>query len=226
VSAAAHRAWRVVVRLDDFLWFSSHEWGGNNETASVLHGYALSFAFSGTERVLSVGGVPDYDRDLDALDVYCTPARMLRTTQTRHRTALTFNSVDEPTQLTQALRIGDKVNDPKFGKRQVLVPGLRFELVAFTRRSFALPRVLRLGKKRSPIVREECEELRGHAFHSDDAVTPSHAVSPLDVEGEVVRCLFQSIPPHLVYERADIRNDQFFRDGPFIVHVPKRVRGW
>jgi CRISPR type I-D-associated protein Csc1 len=219
------RAWRVVARLDDFLWFASYEWGSNNETAPVLHGYALSFAMSGTERVLSLGGVPNYADDLAPLDIYCTPARLIPGGP-RQRTVITFNSVDGPTLLTQALAIGEKVNDPKFGKRQVLVPGLRFELVAFTRRGFELPRVFRLGKKRSPVVREQAVELTGRRFHADDETTPFHAINPLDVSGDVTRCLVRSIPPHLIYEWASIRADEFIRDGNLVVHVPARVRSW
>lgn len=217
---------RGVLRLDDFLWFASHEWGSNNETASLLHGYALSFALSGTERTLAWGGVPRYDEDLAALDVYCSPGRLIATPRRALRTVLTFNSVDGPTQLTQALAIGDKVNDPKFGKRQVLVPGLRFELVAFTRRGFELPRVFRLGKKRSPVVVERATQIEGRRFRSEAEIWAWHAVNPLDVSGEVTRCVPRSIPPHLVYERASIRNDEFVRDGEIVVHVPKRVRSW
>jgi CRISPR-associated protein Csc1 len=220
------RLWRVVLRLDDFLWFASHEWGGSNETATVLHGYALSFALSGIERTIAWGGVPHYKEDLESLEIYCTPARLLPPPRGALRTVLTFNSVDEPTQLTQALAIGDKVNDPKFGKRQVLVPGLRFELVAFTRQGFDLPRVFRLGKKRSPVVCEEKTPIDGPRFHSSDELSPFHAVSPLDVSGEVTRCVFRSIPPHLVYERASIKNDEFVRDGEMLVHVPARIRSW
>jgi hypothetical protein len=35
-----------------------------------------------------------------------------------------------------------------------------------------------------------------------------------------------SIPPHLVYDRAAIEDDDFVRDGQRIVHVPERVRRW
>lgn len=220
------RLWRVVLRLDDFLWFASHEWGSDNETAPAFHGYALSFALSGTERTLAWGGVPRYDEDLASLDVYCTPGRLMATPRRALRTVITFNSVDGPTQLTQALAIGEKVNDPKFGKRQMLVPGLRFELVVFTRRGFELPRVFRLGKKRSPVVCECAIPVAGRRFHSDDDIEPSHAVSPLDVSGQVTRCVPRSIPPHLIYERASIKNDEFVRDGKVVVHIPARVRSW
>lgn len=214
----------LIIRLDDFLWFASYEWGNNNETAPILHGYALSFALGARERIIGIGGIPTYDEDLRELDVYCTPGRLLSSTGTRQRGALMFNSVEEPTQLTQALRIDAKANDPKFGRRQVLLPGLRFELVGFTRRNAVLPRVFRLGKKRSPVVIEQAEQLDGFVF--EGAATPSHAVNPLDVTGRVLRCIPRSIPPHLVYERADIENDVFVRSESMFVHVPGRVRAW
>ena len=227
MSGPSLRVWKVVLRLDDFLWFSSYEWGNDNETAPMLHGYALSFAMSGLERVVAVGGVPRYAEDLDQVDIYCTPARLvLDQPRGRQRTVFTFNSVDGPTQLTQALAIGEKANDPKFGKRQVLVPGLRFELVAFTRNGYSLPRVFRLGKKRSPVVRESLVELRGNMFRIDEEVEPSHAINPLDVAGEVTRAIIRPLPPHLVYEKAFIKRDDFIRDGSLLVHVPERVKSW
>jgi len=219
------RIFRAVIRLDDFLWFASYEWGGDNETAPLIHNYALSFALSGQDRVDTGGGVPNYDEDLRSIDVYCTPARLMPL-RLKHgqRTVLTFNSVDNPTQLTQALRVGEKVNDPKIGKRQVLLPGLRFQLFAFTRRGAVLPRVFRLGKKRSPVVVEECEQLRVTLFKGSE--TTCHAVSPLDISGKVVRCVPRAIPPHLVYEWASIEDDTFLRTAHGVVHLPERVRNW
>jgi hypothetical protein len=139
-------------------------------------------------------------------------------------TTFTFNSVDEPTQLTQALGIGDKVNDPKIGRRQVLVPGLRFEFVAFTRDAFRLPRVTRLGKKRSPVVIERVEPIPGAVFQG--TASPDHALNPLDVAGRVLRYVPIAIPPHLIYDRAEVEDDEFIRAGNRAIHVPKRVRSW
>lgn len=222
----------VTLRLDDFLWFASFEWAGDSETALFLHSYALSFALGGRDRVIA-DTVPRYEEDLAELSVYCTPARILnRPVGPSGRgpragqlsTTFTFNSVDEPTQLTQALRIGAKVNDPKIGRRQVLVPGLRFQFVAFTRDAFRLPRVVRLGKKRSPVVIERVESISGSTFRG--AASPDHAVNPLDIAGRVRRYVPVAIPPHLIYDRAEIEEDEFIREGDRVVHVPKRVLSW
>lgn len=222
----------VTLRLDDFLWFASFEWAGDSDTALFLHSFALSIALGGREHILG-GTVPQYEEDLNALSVYCTPARLdprfsrarpYNAGQAQLSTSFTFNSIDEPTQLTQALRLGDKVNDPKLGRRQVLVPGLRFEFVAFTRNAFQVPRVARLGKKRSPVVIERVERISGHRFRGD--ATPDHAVNPLDVEGRVVRYVPVAIPPHLIFDRAEIQQDEFIRAGNHVIHVPVRVRLW
>lgn len=231
--AAGLEAQFVTLRLDDFLWFASFEWAGDSETALFLHSYALSFALGGRDRVVA-GVVPRYEEDLAELSVYCTPARLLDRAAApggllgwhagQLRTTFTFNSVDEPTQLTQALRIGPKVNDPKIGRRQVLVPGLRFQFVAFTRDGFRLPRVVRLGKKRSPVVLEDVEPISGARFRG--GASPDHAVNPLDVDGRVLRYVPAAIPPHLIYDRAEIEEDEFIRAGNRVVHIPKRVRSW
>ena len=215
----------VTLRLDDYLWFASFEWGREIETAPLLHGYALSFALASVERVVALGGTPNYDKDLLNLDLYCTPATLsTRSASARQRGVFTYNSVDNPTQLTQALRIGDKANDPKFGRRHVLLPGLRFDLVVFLRNGAVLPRVFRLGKKRSPVVVERAELLTGRAFHGD--AVPDHAVNPRDVEGHVRSCIPRPMPPHMIYERASIADDEFVRTERMIVHVPQRVRAW
>ncbi len=219
------RAFDVILRLDDYLWFSSHEWGNNNETTALVHNYALSFALSGGDRILAFGGTPDYEGDLATLDVYCSPARLLADQSIRQlRAVFTFNSIDGPTQRTQALRIGEKVNDPKFGKRQVLYPGLRFHFVAFTRNAFDLPRVFRLGKKRSPVVIETIKEIRGNTFEGTEQ--PNHAVNPLDVAGVVEDCIMHLMPPHMIYEEATIAGDHFLRAGADAFHIPKRVMQW
>lgn len=226
MSSSNFRIHWLRLRLDDYLWFASLEWGNDNETSAVIHGYALSFALSGRERAFAIGGVPTYDEDLSAVDVYATPARLADRRWSRGlRSVLTFNSIDNPTLLTAVPRIADgKSNDPKFGKRQVLLPGLRFELAAFTRGQATFPRVFRLGKKRSPVVVEESREVRGSAFRG--SAEPSHAINPLDVSGTVTECILHSIPPHLVYERAAIEDDEFVRDGRLVIHVPERVRRW
>jgi CRISPR-associated protein Csc1 len=223
------RVLRLTLRLDDYLWFASYEWGKEIETAPVLHSYALSFALSGREKVIATGGVPDYEADLAEIDVYCTPARLIldRSPSPRRRAVLTYNSVENPTLLTESKRLaGGKSNDPKFGRRQVLVPGLRFDLVAFVRRDCPLPRVFRLGKKRSPVVIEDAQEITGRANSVEEPRVPSHAINPLDVTGQVLSCVPRVLPPHMVYETAEIRDDVFISTPTGPVHVPERVRRW
>jgi CRISPR type I-D-associated protein Csc1 len=226
MSTHSFRIHWLKLRLDDYLWFASLEWGNDNETSPMIHGYALSFALSGQERAFAIGGVPSYEEDLLALDVYATPARLVDERRSRGlRAVLTFNSIDGPTLLTSVPRIAEgKANDPKFGRRQVLLPGLRFEFVAFTRGSAVIPRVFRLGKKRSPVVVEECHEVGGSTFRGN--AVPSHAINPRDVSSSVTECIVHSIPPHLVYDRAAIEDDEFVRDGQRVIHVPERVRRW
>lgn len=220
-----YRTFALTLRLHDYLWFASLEWGNDNETAPVIHAYALSFALSGHGRTFDEGGVPTYEDDLAAIDLYATPARVLTTPKRGARSSFTFNSIDDPSQLTEIKwHAAGKSNDPKFGKRQVLNPGLLFECVVFTKHDAPIPRVFRLGKKRSPVVVESRVELRGKPFEGQGV--PSHAVNPRDVTGRVTECIPLSIPPHMVYERAAIEDDTFLRQGATLVHVPRRVREW
>jgi hypothetical protein len=100
------------------------------------------------------------------------------------------------------------------------LPGFSFYL--FARASFRPPSVVRLGKKGCPI-RLDWQEITGAlALFVDNAVRPTHAVNPLDVQGEIVAYEPLPIPPHLIFRVAEIQKDWFVFAGEHIVHVPHR----
>jgi hypothetical protein len=82
--------------------------------------------------------------------------------------------------------------------------------------------VVRLGKKGCP-VRLEWEEITpAVAVLFDKSVRPSHAVNPLDIQGEILSYEPLPIPPHLIFRVAEIRNDWFVFSGEHRVHLPRR----
>jgi CRISPR-associated protein Csc1 len=210
----------------DYLWFSSIEISKTASTVPLIHNYALTYAITGFSSS-AYRVAPQYAQDLARMSAYATPARgHAHVTYTR----LTQNAINSRTLRTDDAPRGS--NSPALGWRLVIDPvwrgglnsdsaeGFRFYL--FAQSSFRLPVVVRLGKKGCP-VRLEWEEINpAVALLKDEPVRPTHAINPLDVEGEIQTYYPVAIPPHLVLQFADIAQDWFVFSGEHRVHVPRR----
>ncbi|MFQ5802017.1 MAG: type I-D CRISPR-associated protein Cas5/Csc1 [Candidatus Methylomirabilales bacterium] len=212
----------------DYLWFSSFEISKTAATLPLIHNYALSYALSGYSYGVYVGNTPRYAEDLDAMSVYATPARPQGPVS---RTRFTQNAVNSRTLRTDDAPRGS--NSPSIGWRLVLDPvwqngAIELNLFGFTfylfaRSTFRPPSVIRLGKKSCP-VRLDWEEITpAVAVLADKPVRPTHAVNPLDIQGEIISYDPLPIPPHLIFRVAEIRNDWFVFSEEHRVHVPHRV---
>jgi CRISPR-associated protein Csc1 len=214
----------------DYLWFSSFEISKTAATAPLIHNYALSYALSGYSYGIYSGNAPRYAEDLDRMLVYATPARSEGTVQ---RTRFTQNAVNSRTLRTDDAPKG--INSPALGWRLVLNPVWRdrvgevehgFTFYVFADSAHPPPALVRLGKKGCPI-RVEWEEIaNAQCVFVESSVTPSHAVNPLDVSGQIVTYEPVSIPPHLVMRRAEIKADWFVISGEHRVQVPRRFTAW
>jgi len=211
----------------DYLWFSSFEISKTAATSPLIHNYALSYALSGYSYGVYVGNTPRYADDLDVMPAYATPARPQASVS---RTRFTQNAVNSRTLRTDDAPRGS--NSPALGWRLVLDPvwckaaaeanfsGFAFYL--FTRGLFRPPSVVRLGKKGCP-VRLEWEEISpAVAILTDKEVRPTHAIDPLDIQGEILSYEPLPIPPHLIFRVAELRNDWFIFSGDHRVHLPRR----
>jgi CRISPR type I-D-associated protein Csc1 len=212
----------------DYLWFSSFEISKTAATLPLIHSYALSYAISGYSYGMYVGNTPRYAEDLEAMPAYATPARPQGPVA---RTRFTQNAVNSCTLRTDDAPRGS--NSPGLGWRLVLDPVWRtgtvqedtagFTFYLFARGSFRPPPVVRLGKKGCPI-RFEWEEITAPvAVFIETPVRPTHALNPLDIQGEILSYEPLSIPPHLVFRSAELRKDWFVFSGEHRVHVPKRL---
>jgi CRISPR-associated protein Csc1 len=212
----------------DYLWFSSFEISKTAATYPLIHNYALSYALSGYSYGIYVGNTPRYIEDVGAMPAYATPARLKGPLG---HTRFTQNAVNSRTLRTDDAPRG--WNTPDLGWRVVLDPiwpdqgaspnsgGFTFYL--FARAEYRPPSVFRLGKKGCP-VRVVLEEITpAVALWANEAVRPSHAVNPLDVQGEIVAYDPVAIPPHLILRVAELRKDWFVFSGEHRVHVPRRL---
>ncbi|MEX0806077.1 MAG: type I-D CRISPR-associated protein Cas5/Csc1 [Candidatus Binatia bacterium] len=211
----------------DYLWFSSFEISKTAAILPLIHNYALSYALCGYSYGIYTGSTPRYAEDLNAMQAYATPARPQALSA---RTRLTQNAVNSRTLRTDDAPRGS--NSPALGWRLVLDPVwhdgagagdlLGFSFYLFARASFHPPSVVRLGKKGCP-VRLDWQEITGAVgLFTDNAVRPSHAVNPLDVQGEIISYEPLPIPPHLIFRVAEIQKDWFVFAGEHVVHIPRR----
>ena len=211
----------------DYLWFSSFEISKTAATLPLIHNYALSYAISGYSYGVYTGNIPRYEEDLKKMDAYATPARPQGTVT---RTRFTQNAVNSRTLRTDDAPRGS--NSPALGWRLVLDPvwqagsqekeTIGFTFYLFAREPFRPPAVVRLGKKGCPI-RFEWEEIApAVATFTENAVSPTHSVNPLDVQGELVSYEPLSIPPHLILRVAEVRRDWFVFWNEHVVHIPRR----
>ncbi|MBV9300665.1 MAG: type I-D CRISPR-associated protein Cas5/Csc1 [Acidobacteriaceae bacterium] len=225
LSAAGVRIYGGQFFHHDYLWFSSFEVSKVTRTAPIVHNYALSYATSRYEYAIYYGSRPSYDADLRAMPVYTTPARP----GTSHRigwTRLTQNAIDTRTQRTEGPR---GINTPSIGWRIVLNPCWEtghedqgFHFYAFVRNGYSLPTVIRLGKKGCPVRLRWAALAASRAMHVAGPVQPTHALNPLDVQGQILSYEPISIPPHLVFRQAEIADDWFVFEGKHCIHVPRR----
>lgn len=214
----------------DYLWFSSYEISKTAATYPLIHNYALSYAVSGYSHGVYVGSAPRYREDLDAMPAYATPARPLGVVA---QTRFTQNAVNSRSRRTDDAPPGR--NSPAFGWRLVLDPVWRsgdldvnvagFAFYLFGREAFRPPAVVRLGKKGCPVRMQWNEVAPAVATFIDQPIRPTHAVNPLDVQGEVLSYEPAPIPPHLILRVADISNDWFVFSGDHRVHLPRRITG-
>ncbi|MBX9685301.1 MAG: type I-D CRISPR-associated protein Cas5/Csc1 [Candidatus Obscuribacterales bacterium] len=208
----------------DFLWFSSFEISKTATTAPILHNYALTYAVNGFSHGTYRGCSPRYKEDLALMSSYATPALPLGQAKS---TRFTQNAINSKTLRTDDAPGGK--NSPALGWRIALDPtwtgtdvetGFKFYL--FAEDSFKPASVIRLGKKGCPIRIQWTEIAGAEAIFCENPVVPSHAVNPLDVAGNIVSCSPLAIPPHLVFQRAEIENDWFIFNNKHKIHVPSR----
>jgi CRISPR type I-D-associated protein Csc1 len=230
LNEAGTRLYSVRLYNHDYLWFSSFEISKTAGTIPAIHGYALSYAISNYSYGVFFSGGPRYEEDLAVMPVYATPARPEGKPSS---TRFTQNAINSTTLRTDDAPRG--INSPALGYRLVLDPVFRviegnedptgFSFYIFAKSDYCIPSVVRLGKKGCPVRLDITEIQSPVAVLSESTVRPSHAVNPLDVQGEIIAYQPIPMPPHLILNVADIANDWFVFSKPHVIHVPSRFTG-
>jgi CRISPR type I-D-associated protein Csc1 len=208
----------------DYLWFSSTESAQVSTTFAILHGYALTFSLSQRSWACAPPN-PVYERDLAPCPYYAVPAAWADARRVR----ITQNALDDRTHRTDS----GKGNTPSLSYRvcvapdpRVLRPEAGFRVFAF---AFAgegpPPGVTRLGKKGCAMRWRWTEVMDPVARLVVEPFRPSHPVNPLDLSQDdgVVSYQPVALPPHLLYQLAELRNEPVVQFDREMVHVPTRV---
>lgn len=213
------RIFHVYIMPHDLLWFASFDSGAVSVTEPAIHNYALCYAFSRFERSWVELAQPQYETDLEEMNWYAHPAQVIKTNRIR----LTWNAIDNRTQTTEDPDF-QKANTPKIGSKVVLAPfpATVMETYVFSKQGECPPRVIRLGKKRTP-----CQVQWREVFFLtpliSSKVQSGHLINPLDVDGQITEYRIVSVPPSLLASNAVVNKAVIIRDEDRNVIIPKRL---
>lgn len=212
----------------DYLWFSSFEISRVSTTLPIIHNYALCYSMADFSYGVYVGSRPRYEEDLKEFKLYATPGICEQASRTR----ITYNAIDSKSLLTERPDRLRAINTPDLGWRIYLKPvfldqRLRqqqgFLCYLFTFDGSVPKGLTRLGKKGTTfrIYWEEIENPM--AIFKEEGTRPTHPVNPLDISGKVISYDPISLPPHMLFRTAEIKEDWFIFSGKHMVHVPGRI---
>jgi CRISPR-associated protein Csc1 len=213
----------------DYLWFSSFEISRVSTTLPIIHNYAICYSMADCSYGVYIGSRPRYEEDLKEFNLYATPGICEQASRTR----ITYNAIDSKTLLTERSDRLKSINTPDLGWRIYLKPvfldkRLRqqqgFLCYLFTFDSSMPKGLTRLGKK-GTAFRIYWEEIENPlAIFKEEGTRPTHPVNPLDITGKVISYDPISLPPHMLFRTAEIKEDWFVFSEKHCVHLPGRVK--
>ncbi|MBD3190844.1 MAG: type I-D CRISPR-associated protein Cas5/Csc1 [Candidatus Heimdallarchaeota archaeon] len=171
------------LRTHDFLAFSSYDVAKVTITESIIHNFALTYAIHYCTSVLDVQKKPHYIKDLSQMTKFPTPAEM---TNNRSLVKQTYNTIDEVTLKTKT-SYGENYYSPDFGVYYKLPPDTCFQFFLLSLDDDPPRRLIRLGKKDCLCSLDVTElQLLSVKEATEQPVTISHPINPVDVVGEIV----------------------------------------
>ncbi|MCK8825370.1 type I-D CRISPR-associated protein Cas5/Csc1 [Fuchsiella alkaliacetigena] len=210
------RLFECEMTLHDYMWFSSYDASSMSSTEAVIHNFALSYAVSRYDRGIVSNRGPTYERDLEQMDFYASPAKSID----YKKITLTYNALDTKTLRTD--EYNSKKNTPKLGQKTMVTPMSKFEFYLYSWGEEPTG-LIRIGKKRA-LARISWKEIEEPlAFYQEDSFEVNHLVSPLDVTGEFERYNMIRIPPFLLLKDVKMKEDWIIKDGSNIIHLPRRI---
>jgi CRISPR-associated protein Csc1 len=212
--------YRLLVTLQDPLYFATRELGRLYVTEQYLHNYALTYALGlAKSSYYDAEHIPHYERELEPLNqqgIYITPARPLNSTYVTH----TYKFAN----LSYHVKM-DKIskNIPTFGRIRELAPESLFEFFVISQKELKLPKWIRLGKWMSK-AEVTVEQLPKHKI-TEGIFTCTHPLNPLDVmfTNQVISYDVVNMPPVSLIQNVQMRGQYYQFDGIQNLKIPVRV---
>jgi CRISPR-associated protein Csc1 len=135
-------AYRVTIRMEDYLFFASTEKGRVAETAPLLHNYALAYALGWAQSpYYHAVQIPAWKQQLQPVNqrgLYIYPALPVAVS---HR-MMQYNTTFESFRMVKEKSMGI----PNWGFIKCIRPGSSFQTYVLSADRFTLPQRIRLGK--------------------------------------------------------------------------------
>ena len=176
------KIYQCTLTTHDFLFFASYDVAKITITENIIHNYALTYAIHFKTAILDRKKKPSYEKDLEKMTKFPTPALM---TNARPLIKQTYNVIDEVTLKTQTQK-GVDYYTPDFGVYYKLPPGTSFNFYLVSLDEKPIRRLIRLGKK-DCLCSLEYKELKNIEYQEtiDRPVKISHPINPIDYDGEI-----------------------------------------
>ncbi|BAZ50211.1 hypothetical protein NIES4103_28250 [Nostoc sp. NIES-4103] len=206
------QVYRLLLILQDPLYFATRELGRLYVTEQYLHNYALTYALGlAKSSYYDAEHIPHYERDLEPLNqqgIYITPARPLESAYVTH----TYKFAN----LSYHVKM-DKIskNIPTFGRIRELAPESQFEFFIISQKQIQLPKWIRLGKWMSK-AEVTIQKVTKIELKTGDFTFP-YPLNPLDVmfTHQVVSYDVVNMPPVSLIQNVSIRQGQYYEfDNP------------
>jgi len=202
--------YRILLTLQDPLYFATRELGRLYVTEKYLHNYALTYALGlAKSSYYDAEHIPHYQEDIEPLNqqvIYVTPALPLNSTYVTH--TYKWANLHYHVKMEQISK-----NIPTYGRIRELAPESRFEFFLIAQKQLKLPKWIRLGKwmSKAELTVEEVLEPKTH----EGLFLCTHPLNPLDVmfNHQVISYDVVNMPPVSLIQNVQIRGEYYQIDG-------------
>ncbi|MFM6311581.1 MAG: type I-D CRISPR-associated protein Cas5/Csc1 [Dolichospermum sp.] len=213
--------YRLLLTLQDPVYFATRELGRLYITEQYLHNYALTYALGlAKSSYYDAEHIPHYEKDLEPLNrqgIYITPARPLQSAYVTHTykwANLNYHVKMEPI----------SKNIPTYGRIREIAPESQFEFFVISQKEIKLPKWIRLGKwmSKSEITVEKLPPPKTKT----DLFTCTHPLNPLDVmfTNQVISYDVVNMPPVSLIQNVQMRGEYYYFDAVKNVKIPKEMQ--
>ncbi|HLP87439.1 MAG TPA: type I-D CRISPR-associated protein Cas5/Csc1 [Nostocaceae cyanobacterium] len=212
--------YRLLLTLQDPLYFATRELGRLYITEQYLHNYALTYALGlARSSYYDAEHIPHYERDLEPLNhqgIYITPARPLESAYVTH--TYKWANLNYHVKMEQISK-----NVPTYGRIRELAPESQFEFFLISQKEIKLPRWIRLGKWMSK-AEVNSEELPKPKI-TEGIFNCKHPLNPLDVmfTNQVISYDVVNMPPVSLIQNVQMRGEYYYFSNVKNVTLPKQM---